>query len=382
MEKNTPTPITITNPAELRPSPPDSKAHHPKPGSKKFVNPWPSFGEMAGMMKFMGAAIRGEIKPKSVPKNVAELVGSEVPSWETGDKTKIKAMWLGHACFYIELPCKPDQERGIRILFDPVFSPRCSPVSFAGPKRYTQVPTSVEALPEIDMVCISHNHYDHLDIDTVKKLYKRFKDSIHFFVSLGVASFMKDNKITNVTEMDWWEEKIYKKGDLEARVGYLPAQHFTGRGLCDQAHTLWGSFSVESTSHPDQRIWFAGDTARRTISKEIEMGLPGTKDQLDNLPVCPAHKQIGDLRGPFEFAIIPIGAYKPRYLMSPVHIDPDEAISIYQEVRAKRATGIHWGTFVLSAEEVLEPREELERLCKERNIQGFVTWKIGARNEV
>jgi L-ascorbate metabolism protein UlaG (beta-lactamase superfamily) len=381
MDTASPT-IIISDPTDPRPSPPDSKAHEPKAGSKDFNNPWPSFGEMAGTMSFLKAKICGEIDPKSIPKNVEELVGSEVPSWETGNKDKIKAMWLGHASCYIELPCKPDQERGVRILFDPVFSERVSPVSFVGPKRFTQAPAQVEDLPEIDMVCISHNHYDHLDIDTLKKLHDRFKDAIHFFVPFKVAVLLKDAKITQVTDMDWWQEKIFKKGDLEARIGYLPAQHFSFRSLCDKDDTLWGSYSIESTSHPEQRIWFAGDTGRRTISKEIEEGLPKTQEELDKLPVCPVHKEIGELRGPFVFAMIPIGAYKPRFLMSCVHVDPGEAISIYQEVGVKRALAIHWGTFALSGEDVMEPKEELERLCKERGVTGFDAWKLGARTEI
>jgi len=103
---------------------------------------------------------------------------------------------------------------------------------------------------------------------------------------------------------------------------------------------------------------------------------------LDNLPVCPAHKQIGDLRGPFALALIPIGAYLPRYLMSPVHIDPVEAIEIYKEVKAEKAVAMHWGTWTLSAENFTEPRDELVRLCKEQGIKGFEIWKAGARSEV
>ena len=381
MIKSTST-VEVTSPSNPRPSPQDAKAHHPTKGSKSFNNPWSSFAPMPGAMKFIGASICGEIRPKTIPKNVPELIGVATPSWETGDKNKVKATWFGHACFYVELPCNENQERGLRVLFDPVFSDRCSPVSFAGPQRLVKAPTTVDGLPEIDIVCISHNHYDHLDVATVNALNKRFGLSIHFFIPIGLASFFESSKISNFTELDWWEERVIRKNDLEGRFGYLPAQHFSNRGLFDQGHSLWGSYSIESTSHPDKKVWFAGDTARRSIPREIEINLPKSQPELDKLPVCPAHKQIGELRGPFAFAMIPVGAYLPRYLMSGVHVDPGEAISIFHEVRAERAAAMHWGTWVLSAEEVMAPRDELVRLCKEQGVQGFEAWKIGERTEI
>lgn len=374
--------FNIALPPDPRPNPPDTKSHHPKPGSKEFSNPWPSFTGLPNLLTYAKAKLLGQIGVKDIPKDISQLIGVDVPCWDTGDKGKIKAMWLGHASVYIELPCHESQEHGLRILIDPIFSKRASPISFLGFERFTEAPISVDQLPEIDIVCISHNHYDHLDTATMKGIHKRFGDSVHFFIPLGVASCFQSWKISSFTELDWWEERIIQKDGLEARVGFLPAQHNTNRGLFDQFTSLWGSYSLESTSHPEQRIWCAGDTGRRSIPQHVEENLPDSQAELDALPICPAHKQIGDLRGPFAFAAIPIGTYKPRYLMSSAHVDPEEAIEVFREVRAKRAVGIHWGTWSTSGEGVLAPKEELAELCKKKGIVGFETWRLAQRVEI
>ncbi len=468
--------LVVTN-IESRPFPPDFDAHHGpetgRAGGYKFRNPWPSFVQMAGLFTFLRARLRGEITPPpSIPSPVSipspsSSTSSSPPSttsstqkldWSTGDKSKIKSIWLGHASCYVELPCSTNHERGLRVLFDPVFSERCSPVSWAGPKRHSPSPIDLsilslapeartksssnplkaatgnaeqddsrgEVLPEIDVVCISHNHYDHLDLPTITALHSYFGDTVHFCVPLGLGGWMRSIGIQDdrITELDWWQDILVEAttittssridgidGDRKevnkARIGLLPAQHFANRGIFDAGKTLWGSYSLDSLSHPEKKVWFAGDTGRRSIPSEIEQNLPllssslspdvqsgtdiGTAlsktqqeaiEALNALPVCPAHAQIGNLRGPFEFAMIPIGAYKPRYLMSPVHVDPGEAIEIFREVKARKAVGIHWGTFELSAEEVEAPKVALRRIAKEREVEGFETWNIGERREI
>ena len=366
------------------PAPPDAKEklHHPKPGTKKFTNPWPSFGGIRAPYYFAAAKLKGDISPKSIPETIQADVGWQRPDWTHLDSSEhasqLKVVWLGHASFFLQMPTPEGAKRGLRILFDPILSQRCSPSQyFGGPKRYTPPPVAtVDQFPEIDIVCISHNHYDHLDYATVQALESRFgKDKLQWFVSLGNRQWFLQNvtkQSDRVSEMDWWEKlefsKVIDGATVSCTIGYLPAQHGSGRSLSDQGHSLWGSYSIESPE--GKKVWFAGDTARRTVTDE-------STHKLDDLPVCPAHAQIGQFRGPFDFAMIPIGAYKPRYLMSPVHIDPFEAVDIFKEVRAEKAVGMHWGTFALSAEECLAPRELLSQACRDQGIKEFECWNMG-----
>ncbi|OLL24720.1 N-acyl-phosphatidylethanolamine-hydrolyzing phospholipase D [Neolecta irregularis DAH-3] len=179
---------------------------------------------------------------------------------------------------------------------------------------------------------------------------------------------MKSLNIENVTELDWWESRdITTISGRTGQISCLPAQHMTARGLFDRYHTLWASWSFESGG---KNIWFAGDTAYRSYSRNGQ-----------RTPSCPAFKDIGRLRGPFDLAMIPIGAYKPRYLLSPVHVDPAEAVEIFQDIKAKKAVGMHWGTFVLSSEDILEPRDELRRITKEKMID-FDTVVLGGHRGI
>ncbi|ORY75135.1 beta-lactamase superfamily domain-domain-containing protein [Protomyces lactucae-debilis] len=366
----------FTSVATARAIPDNHRSHHPKPGTKQFTNPWPSFGERVPPVQFMLGALRGEIGSRvKIPVDVHEGVGWQKPNFASGNAASTKVAWLGHASCYLELARPPEATRGLRILCDPVFSNRCSPVQFAGPKRFTRPATTVDELPEIDLVLISHCHYDHLDVDTVTQLKKRFP-YIRFATGLGNKAWFDACGIESI-ELDWWDEIVFEKLSQSVRLSFLPGQHFANRGLNDQQMTLWGSFSIEGQD--GKRIWFAGDTGRRTIPAALE---GASEAELAHLPICPAHAQIGQMRGPFDFAMIPIGAYLPRRLMSPVHISPIEAVEVYKEVQAKRAVAIHWGTFTLAGEEVYQAREELERFSREQGITGFESWNMGEIMEV
>jgi N-acyl-phosphatidylethanolamine-hydrolysing phospholipase D len=179
----------------------------------------------------------------------------------TRSTPKLRTTWLGHACYLIEFP------GGLRVLFDPVFQDRCSPFSFFGPKRYTEIPCQIDDIPIVDAVVISHNHYDHLSHPTVLKIKERHPHA-HFFVPLGNKKWFNDCNIHNVTEMDWWEERdLTLKSEaapkeetstsetIQARIGCLPCQHTSARTPFDKAKTLWSSWSVESGG---QKVWFAG----------------------------------------------------------------------------------------------------------------------------
>jgi len=369
----------VSSPQTASASPSDisAKAHHNKHG-KGFVNPWPSYEDFTPWkivlkmlrMRFTGQWNNPDTTPPTVPVRKPELL----PTRQTD---KLRATWLGHACYYVEFP------GGLRVLFDPVFETRCSPFSFMGPKRYTEMPCEIEDLPFIDAVVISHSHYDHLSHPTIKKISQKYPEC-HFFVGLGNKEWFTNMGISDkrITELDWWDERAItlsappseigsvassngsegpdKPQNITATIGCLPCQHTSARTPFDKGHTLWASWSVTSGG---KKVWFGGDTGYRKVPE-----LP--KDEFDysekysHLPHCPAFKQIGELRGPFDLGLIPIGAYDPRFIMSPMHANPYDSVNIFADTKCERALGIHWGTWVLTTEEVLEPPKKLKEALK------------------
>lgn len=274
------------------------------------------------------------------------------PGWLQANKTATTATWIGHATVLVQL-------RGLNILTDPIWSERASPLSFIGPERKVPPALDYSELPHIDVVLISHNHYDHLDKATVLKLNEQAGGAPLFLVPLGIKSWMADIGITNVQELDWWEKTVIKGLDFN----FVPVQHWSARGLTDRFKTLWGGWAVQTqnaVAHPDKNkpfsFLFAGDTG---FSKDFE--------------------DIGKRFGSFELALLPIGAYAPRWFMKAQHVDPGEAVKIHQNVHAGRSIAIHWGTFELSDESIDEPPKALEQELKKANIPAdrFVTVKHG-----
>lgn len=199
----------------------------------------------------------------------------------------MRVTWLGHATVLVEMD-------GLVLLTDPVFSQRASPMAFMGPKRYRGPPCSVQQLPQVDAVVISHSHYDHLDADSVTALNARFGSELHWFVPLGLAEWVQKAGCQNVTELDWWVGSR-----IPGRDGFTvfctPAQHWCKRSPLDDNKALWGSWTVVG---PRNRFFFAGDTG-----------------------YCSSFQEIGRHFGPFDLAAIPIGAYLPRYgCASVVHV--------------------------------------------------------------
>jgi len=247
--------------------------------------------------------------------------------------------WLGHSTFLF-------QWDGLNLLTDPVLSERASPFSFAGPRRFTPAPLTVEELPRIDRVLISHNHYDHLDDSTVKALHQRFGDSVCFCVPKGLKDWFAKRGISNVVELGWWQSHSFA-GDDE--VFFVPAQHFSGRGPRDTNKTLWGAWLLERSGH---RLFFGGDTGYGSVFKTI-----------------------GELFAPVDLALLPIGAYEPRWFMAPVHVGPEEAVRIHLDIGALQSVGMHWGTFVLTDEPMDEPPRLLaaELARRSLNPEAFLT---------
>ncbi|KAI6782250.1 uncharacterized protein J7T54_008336 [Emericellopsis cladophorae] len=340
-----------------RPADAAAKAHHPKPGKAAFRNPWPSWQEIPpdALKAHVMQSVPVHDGIDKFPIRKPDLARDRLVPHDAGC---LHATWLGHACYFVEYPS------GLRVLFDPVLTDRCSPSAWIGPRRFTASPCQISDLPFVDIVVISHNHYDHLSYPTVREIRVHHPNA-HFFVPLGNAAWFASSGLHNVTEMDWWEQASVSvptghDGDrgrpLSATVSCLPAQHTTGRGPFGTDKTLWASWGVASD---EASVFFGGDTGYRFV--------PWLKDDQDHdwddeyamLPRCPAFAQIGDLRGPFTLGLLPIGAYEPRALMSSIHANPRDAVEIQRDTRCGRALAMHWGTWVLGDEPVQEPPRKL-----------------------
>ncbi|GIZ45864.1 hypothetical protein CKM354_000901200 [Cercospora kikuchii] len=377
--------VAISSPSRPSPQPADAslKKHHNKKG-KGFLNPWDSWEDMNMWAIFKWGVLGGLTGERKTVDTTPPTVPVHKPTFLPSRETQnLRATWLGHACYYVEFA------GGLRVLFDPVFTQRCSPFSFMGPKRYTDMPCQIEDIPYIDVVVISHCHYDHLSYPTLQKIAEKHRD-VQFFVPLGNAPWFERCGFKNVTELDWWEEREVKitpnvagepnrAREMKAMISCLPCQHMSARTAFDKAHTLWASWSVESGG---KKVWFGGDTGYRAVPRSA-------KDEFDygekyaHLPHCPAFKEIGEHRGPFDLGLIPIGAYDPRWIMSPVHANPYDAVNIFVDTKCKQAMGIHWGTWVLTEEAVLDPPKVLKEALKWKGLEQnvFETCDIGISRE-
>ncbi|MFZ0105287.1 MAG: MBL fold metallo-hydrolase [Thiobacillus sp.] len=230
--------------------------------------------------------------------------------------------WIGHATLLLRLD-------GVNVLTDPHFSERASPVGFAGPKRFQPPGVALADLPEIHAVVISHNHYDHLDVDSVRQLHQRSGGKLQFFVPLGLKPWFAWLGIDKVTELDWWQHAEF--GGV--RFTLTPLQHWSARSLGDRNRTLWGGWAITA---PELNVFFAGDTGYSADFVEI-----------------------GRRLGPFDLAALPIGAYEPRWFMRRQHVDPAQALQIHHDVRARQSLGVHWGVFEMADEPLDEPPRAL-----------------------
>ncbi|KAH8825939.1 N-acyl-phosphatidylethanolamine-hydrolyzing phospholipase D [Flagelloscypha sp. PMI_526] len=346
-----------------------------------FNNPWESCRDVKSFLSrpVFRAFYQSTWKMLNVKTDHAKsAIGVQTPTWGHEDpaaSTKIRATWLGHACFFVQMPGSASS-RGANILFDPIFSDRCSPNQHMGPKRYTPPPCTIEDIPEVDAVVISHNHYDHLDTHTIKALAKRVHPP-HFFAPLGNEPYFTAHGIpkTHIHVLDWWESLRLQADNFSVDITCTPSQHRTGRSMRDQMKTLWASWVVEGIEMNGSgggKVYFAGDTAYRAINDD---------DKLDDesLPFCPAFKEIGERWKGFDFAMIPIGAYLPGVFMSSQHVSPPQSVHIFEDIQARNALGMHWGTWVMTMEEVMEPPQLLRDSLKERGIEDdkFTVCSIG-----
>lgn len=228
----------------------------------------------------------------------------------------LRAFWIGHASTYVELD-------GLRFLLDPVFSERVSPLP-VGPGRFHAPPIALADLPRIDAVLISHDHYDHLDMDTVRHLARR---GSRFFVPLGIGAHLERWGVpaAQIEELEWWQERTLGS----VRIVCTPARHYSGRGLRDRSSTLWASWSVVGSDH---RFFYSGDTGYSRLFQDI-----------------------GGRLGPFDIAFVKIGAYGPGASWFDIHMPPEQAVQVHRDVRGKRMFPVHWSTFNLAYHDWDEP---------------------------
>jgi N-acyl-phosphatidylethanolamine-hydrolysing phospholipase D len=264
---------------------------------------------------------------------------------EAAGNAKTHLTWLGHASALVYVD-------GVSFLTDPVFGARASPSAWAGPRR--EVPPVLDALslPDVDVVLISHDHFDHLEEETVRRLAQRGPREPTFIAPLGVGRWLRLWGAQRVVELDWWSNTEIKG----LRVHLVPARHWSGRGALDQNTTLWGGFIVTDQASVS-RFYFAGDTAYGDLFGEI-----------------------GRRFGPIELSAIPIGAYEPRWYLANQHVNPQEAVRIHQDVRSQCSVGVHWGTYRATDEAMDAPPRELRAaLAQTSSIEGqFVVLPHGA----
>ena len=243
------------------------------------------------------------------------------------------AIWIGHSTFLIK-------KNGYTILTDRVFSERASPLKNIGPKRLIPPAIALNELPSIDYITVSHNHYDHLDIASLKELYLINPETI-FLVPAGDSKLLRRKGIKNVFEYEWWES--YKINDLE--ITFTPVQHWSKRGLFDRNKSLWGGWFFKFN---DFSIYHAGDTGYSDDFKNTRLKLGSPK-----------------------YAFIPIGAYDPEWFMAESHVNPEDAVQIMLDLDAEKSFAMHWATFKLTDEDTLEPKARLNEALKNKNINNF-----------
>ena len=293
---------------------------HHRPGGG-FRNPWvshavPGFGSV---LKWL--LVHRTTRPRPKDPDPSVFVRAR-PAFAVprASASALTVTWVGHASLLVQLA-------GLNILTDPMWSQRASPVQFSGPRRWVPPGIAFADLPPIDIVLQSHNHYDHLDDDTLRRLAWDHPGAA-WAVPLGLAQFVRKRGVRNeaVTELDWWQEH-----DLGAiRVVCTPAQHFSARSFRDRGATLWCGWSLAAQS--GKRVFFAGDTGYH-----------------------PEFAQIAERCGPFDLALMPIGAYEPRWFMRYLHMNPEEAVAAFRALGARAMVPIHWGTFKLTDEAMDEP---------------------------
>jgi N-acyl-phosphatidylethanolamine-hydrolysing phospholipase D len=309
----------------------DVPAHHTDGGFRN-IEPFRRAGPLVTIPFFVrrafGAFFDRHGAPRLVPNDGAWLR-------DNARHSAPSVTWMGHASVLVQMD-------HVTLLTDPIWSATASPVSWLGPRRFVPPPMPIAALPPIDAVLVSHSHYDHLDLPTLRALAAR--GTSRFLVPLRVGQILREEGIGGVEELDWWESRTV--GDLT--VTCVPARHWSQRGIGDLDRTLWAGWVAVGPTH---RFWFAGDTGYTRSFTEI-----------------------GERLGPFDLAAIPIGAYSPPAMMQAVHVDPEEALQAGVDAHATNLLGIHYGTFDLTDEPLDEPPRRFHAAAAQRGIDAARIW--------
>lgn len=357
----------------------------------RFDNPFPGW-DQKGVFDLVGLAISSsEVNLPSDPAELDKTLPILKPDFNHNNKngsSEFRATWIGHSTVLIQVD-------GYNILTDPIFSDRASLSQYVGPKRIRRPACTIAQLPRIDIVIVSHNHYDHLDSSSVQELNDRFGRACRWIVPLGMGEYLDSMRVQNYVELDWWQKDCFHVAERKLPLGvnpismqqhtsqpkqavrrsasprqqsqhdthngnssraarssrtelavYLtPAQHWCRRGVFDTNKVLWGSFTLVSST--GATFFFTGDSG-----------------------YCGAFKEIGKVFGPFTGAAIPIGAYNPRWFMKASHVDPQEAVQIHRDLRCAKSFAIHHATFILSNEYYKEPAELLQQTVDDLKLAG------------
>lgn len=300
---------------------------------KRFLNPGHvEHASFFDLLRWMKERERGDWGP---PRD--EPPGPPPPAQVGGGDLRVT--FVNHSTVLLQLD-------GRNILTDPIWSERCSPLSWVGPRRVRPPGIRFEDLPRIDAVVLSHNHYDHLDLPTLKRLAAAHDPQ--FVTGLGVGALLTGEGLTRVRELDWWQADLLPGG---LRVTAVPAQHFSSRGLCDRDATLWVGYVIQGSGGP---VYFAGDTGWGPHFAEIRARF-----------------------GPPRLALIPIGAFRPEWFMSRVHVSPGEALEAHRVLEASTSVGIHFGTFRLADDGEREPVEKLQAAVAAAGEPAPRFWVLG-----
>ena len=317
----------------------------PRDAEGRFANPTGplSHGSFGVRFPFFLRRMAGTFRdrpgaPERLANDGAFLRGNALHSVPT-------VTWVGHATLLVQMD-------HVTFLTDPIWSRTASPVSFAGPRRFVPPGLTLEDLPPIDFVVVSHNHYDHLDLPTLVALAER-DPRTRFLVPLANGDLLRESGIANVEELDWGEASQHEG----VVVHCLPAQHWSQRGVGDRRRMLWSSWAVTG---PKRRFYFAGDT--------------GYFD---------GFARIAETHGPFDLAALPIGAYRPVEMMQESHLNPEQAVQAALDLRAPRALAIHYGTFDLSDEPLDEPPRRFRAAAAASGLGSAGAWvlRIGEMRE-
>ena len=298
---------------------------------QKFSNPWPNAeldNRGSAFFRWQWQRVRNGVAP-SPPPGSFPLATPRI-AHPRAHEHECRVTWLGHASFLLQIG-------GLNLLLDPVLSKRASPFARFGPARFAEAPLRVDQLPPIDAVLLSHDHYDHLDEPTVLSLSRQFGADLKWITPLAYRDWFEKRGVHALIELEWWQSA--QLGDLQ--ITATPAQHWTRRGW-SYSERLWCSYMIRA---PHFSTFFCGDSG-----------------------YCPAFKEIGAEFGGCDIAMLPIGAYEPRWFMRFSHMNPEEAVQSFLDLNARTFVPMHWGTFRLTDEDMLEPPRRLRAAWAEAGL--------------